>query len=430
MRLKNAILGLLSICSTASLIACSEQKKLTEMHDATIRMDNTTLEMNENTKSMKTKTNEMSVQTRKMSDTTDDMAKTTKDMAKTTEEMRKTTDRMAGTTDHMAKTTDQMLDVTQGLAQQTQELKLDTEELYDALRQGSSLQVRELLLKALVEAPNMIAKASKAGKYFMSFEFQLWTNRSQDKSEQKRDLLIQQAIEELFIEIKGLVNSVYQETEIKTVPSSNKNSGVFDVTNRENLIASFNALAASAHKINRKQIENISLYSKKLTPYSVLDIIKLALKYEKSSEAERAKISENRKEAYKIVLENRERAILLLQTRYSFLPLSVMNSFSDFSDQNFIQKIVSTKFSWTLDLSHTANAERLEYYHSNVLKMALEDRDFLLSIGETPKLHMVTLGLLKNMKIENIPSDSDVSVLAKEKREIAKVFNELLSKAQ
>lgn len=190
--------------------ACAEQKKLDEMHDATIKMEKTTVQMNENTTKMKERTD--------------------------------------------------------SLEQKTIDVKKMTDELYDALRQGDALQLRREAYESLLKAPTLFKKISEAAKYFMSFEVQLWNGIGQDQSLPKRELLAQQAAQEFFLEIEELAprdGSVHPT----------HTGDVDDINSEKNRSASFNALAVTLHQVNRKQHRSLQETpgTKLISMYSIME---------------------------------------------------------------------------------------------------------------------------------------------------------------
>lgn len=179
-----------SIIFLVLLSACAEQKKLDEMHEATVKMERTTVQMNDNTTKMTERTG--------------------------------------------------------SLEQKTAEMKKITDELYDALRQGDALQLRREAYESILRAPTLPKKISEAAKYFMSFEVQLWHELGQDQTLLKRETLAQQAAMEFFLEIEELA---LRDGSVNATHVGNAD----DLNSEENRSASFNALAISMHQTNRKQ---------------------------------------------------------------------------------------------------------------------------------------------------------------------------------
>lgn len=311
------------------LAACSEQKKLDEMHDATLKMEKTTSQMSDNTIKLKQKTD--------------------------------------------------------SLEQLTSDLKDMNEELYDALRQGNALQLRREAYKEILAAPTMFKKISEAGKYFMSFEVQLWNELGQDKVLPKRDILKQQAAEEFFLEIEELAprDGSVDPTAQGEVSNTNINSD-------KNRSASFNAMAAAMHKVNRKQ--NLTLKSdpalKEVSMYSIMEEALLLPRDQAQKEG-----------AAREVLAHEAKAIQLLQARYNIFQMIFLDAVSDIGAKSFIDKAKMVLSGWEFN-SDSLNATKTEYLNSQVLVHALNAKNLLLKLGHKPVLDENLGKILKNMNLK------------------------------
>ncbi|QDK36995.1 hypothetical protein [Bdellovibrio sp. NC01] len=312
----------------------------------------------------------------------DDMHDATGKMADTTDKMNNTTSQMNKTTTEMNGTTSEMKDKMTSLEKKTEELKQITDELYDTLRQGNALQLRREAMTEIVKAPTLFRKISESNKYMMSFEFQIWNNLGQDAEPEKRDLLAQQAALEFFLDIEGFAprdNSVnvLAEPDMK------------DLNSQDNRTASFNALAAAMHQVNRKEtraeknIKNLP----NMTMYAIMEKALLASREEQQSGASRE------------VMAHEDKAIQILQTRYSLFPLIFIDSVSKVGDKSLVGKAKMMMLGWEFDID-CLNATQLEYLQTEVLQQSLQSKQLLLKLGKKPVLDSTVAKFLAKMKVK------------------------------
>jgi hypothetical protein len=297
---------------------------------------------------------------------------------------------MEDTTKKMNKTTGDMAQTTQDLAKKTEDMKNTTNELYDALRQGNALQLRRDAWKSILEAPSMFKKISESAKYFMSYEVQLWNLYAQDITEEKRDILAQQAAQEFFLEIEDLAPRD-GSVQITAMPQPN------DIQSAENRAASFNALAVSMDQINRKQLNSLAL-RQDLSVISMESLMEDALLAKASINAGTAKLGT--KAGYITeVLAHEAKAIQLLQTRYNFFPLMLIDATTAISEKSLVGKAAMITLGWDLDLS-ALNEVQLEYYSTKILQPAIAARELLKKIGVKPVMDGNLAKLLAKMRVK------------------------------
>ena len=306
------------LAAVMALSACSEVKKVSEMHDATV----------------------------KMSDTTEKMKDTTGEMNTTTTEMNK---KMGS------------------LQQRTDELKVVTDELYDTLRQGDSLKLRRDGYEAVLKGATAFKKFSEAGKYFMSFEFQLWNNLGQDVEVEKRDTLAQQAAQEFFTEIEDLAA---RDNSINVMANPKPN----DINSEENRAASFNALAMVLHYTNRKEVRSEKL--NKVEPISMYSIMEEALLAPRDKE---------QKSYIREIQAHEDKAVQLLQARYNMFPLVFIDSITKIANKSLLGKAKDAYLGWDFEID-TLSATQLEYLRNEVLVHSVSAKKLLLKIGKKPVL--------------------------------------------
>jgi len=343
---------ILAMTTLTLVAACAEQEKLNEMHDATVKMEKTTGEMNQTTGKM----NEV---TTKMDDKMAQMATTTERVATTTESVDKKTADVSSKLDNLGDMTN---------------------ELYDALRQGNALQLRREALSSLLKASSMQMKLSESAKYFMSFEIQLWNLYGQDKDIEKRDILAQQATQEFFMEAAEFAPSGY-DVDATATPAPE------DIHSVSNRTASFNALAAAMHQLNRKQVSTLNKDSKleKISMYSLMADALLAKKEIQANSGE--------------VLAQEKLALQLLQTRYNIFPMIFVDLTTKISEKGLIGQAMMATLSWDLDLDRL-NKTQLEYFRTEVLQQALDAHKLMTSIGVKPKMGIKVSMILSKMRIK------------------------------
>jgi outer membrane murein-binding lipoprotein Lpp len=261
----------------------------------------------------------------------------------------------------------------------TGDMKSVTDELYDTLRQGNSLQLRREAYESVLKAPTLFKKISEANKYMMSYEFQIWNMLGQDKEEQKRDLLGQQAAMEFFMEMEELAPAMVN-------PLDEPNAE--DINSDENRSASFNAMALSMHQVNRKQVRATQQNptEKQMSLYSMME------------EALLTPRDVPQKSYAREVLAHEPLAIKLLQARYNIFSLVFIDSVSHIGTKSLLAKAYQVYGSWTLDMD-SLNATQVEYLQTEVLEHAVAAKELLIKLGVKPELNSKVDRMLENKKI-------------------------------
>jgi hypothetical protein len=282
--------------------------------------------------------------------------------------------------------TEQMNTTTAEMNQKTATLEAETGELYDALRQGDSLQLRRNALENLINAKDPARKLSEAGKYFMSFEFQLWSGRGPDKTQEKRDYLILCATQEFFKDLLQFIPGDVREAQPL--------KGQILPTAKSNMVKSLNALAVTLHMLNPKQ-EAYLRADKSLKPASMYAFIEEALLLKPKLQS--GEITKEKVPAYiNEILANEKEAVYLLQARYNYVPALILARTTDIQNS----KLTALKMlasSWVLDLTKLNLAQMTEV--NMLAKWALETRDFLKRTGHTAAMDSMVARFYQNMKI-------------------------------
>ena len=435
----------LLMCSVL-LGACTMQRNLDEMHDATMDMRGQTTEMNGRMKGMSDTTTGMAGTTGgmaktmdHMSGTTDGMATTTGTMAKKMEHLSNTTDGMATTTGglstkmgHMSDTTDgmaskmaHMSDTTDGMATTTQgmsgkmedvraisnRLEAETAELYDALKQSDSNLSRQNTLKLVIQDKSVQHKLADAVKYFWAFEFQVWSGIGQDTPEKRMDLA--------FIGAREFLNDISECMEPGQVdPDPLALNEVLDKNllttgarfAQQGLVGGIAKFLANivdptapalgqelAEKGNRQLCLNAMAAQLQETNYKQTTVLKqrpelaklTMLSLIEASLRAKVEMSEKGKELSDYpefvtqVLMREENATLLLQARYNFLGTMVLGLTTNIQD-GVLAPAKMMLADWKMDLSKKNKAQVAEV--TGYLKDALRMRKFMLEVGIQPKL--------------------------------------------
>ncbi len=325
--------------------ACGTKRKLDEMHDATVSMDKKTTELGENTGKLVTKTD-----------------------------------------------------------------KLDekTAEMYDALKQGDSLNARRLGLAGILAAHSVAAKVSEAGKYFMSFEYQVWSGIGLD-TEEKRLEVASSAAREFMKDVQEFIPN---DEELVAVPLVR---GEGDAANR---LRGLNAISVAMHLLNPKQ-EHMLKSHPTLKEISAMGMIQESLKARIEIDQETKRIEDF--PAYvKDILVYQSIAEFLLQVRYNFLGAMTLarlkakseikkaglnSQINEWKNKILEYALPFTDVPNTMNLSTTMEVDLKKFNLVEVrefaryLKAAIKTSDFLNSIGVPPKIDPMLLGFYQSLNV-------------------------------
>lgn len=434
---------LVPVCVALTLFGCSEARKLDTMRDSTVEMNgttkellNTTKEMSTTTKDLGKSTEELSKKTSKMEKQTGDLTKTTKGMAKETAEMNKTTKELAATSkdlnkttqglaetsndmrDRMArmeKSTDEMKQLTQGLSKQSAEI-------YDANRQAMAMNSRRDLLESVYKAESGGQKSVFAALYFKAFEYQFWTGTDKDASEERRLSLMAEGVKEFFRAVQEFAD---EDPSVEPDPIAKRNAKEA-LSSPKNKQATFNALALTLHEVNSKQKDMLKEH-KDLKLTSMYSLIVDGLS------AEKAASTQELADYQKIVLENKELALKLLQARHNillavFLKETLNKSFAAAAERpegtkpSMTESIKSTFRKWIAEGKAAANIYlqpkttgrpyawdlNLDKYNLQQTRLlnvylngCLQTRKALTELGVSPVVHPHLGTIFKGLNLSN-----------------------------
>ncbi len=329
-------------------------------------------------------------------------------------DMKRNLDEMHDQTAEMNRTTQQMNETTGDMNKRTEGLENATGELYDALRQGDTLAARRSALDNMLKAEEPARKLSEAAKYFMSFEFQFWTNAHEDKGEAKRIDLATLAAREFFKDVYQFIpNGV-----MKTDPFAYQ----IISTDKGNLIACLNALAVTAHYLNPKQEKRLK-ENPSLKSMSMYKMIEESLLAKAPIESGEKKISDYPGYVFEI-LSNEPAAVYLMQARYNYLSVLFLGRATPIAHS----KWAGVKFfarKWTLDLNKF-NAAQIEEFNM-FLEGALKTKKILQQIGVKPEMDFMAQRMINNMTLVDITQNPKITAeKASNFREIAARLTELM----
>jgi len=349
-----------------------------------------------------------------MHENTKKMAKITEGMAGTTVEMSGTTKEMAKTTNGMAKTTGEMAITTQGMAVKTEDLRATSFEMYDAMKQGDSSNGRRMAFQEIWKADSSGSKLTEAAKYFAAFEFQLYSGIAQDQSEEKKLHLMEDATAEFFKSVKE-----FYVADEAVNPTAQAKDGA--VANKQ---ASFNAIAAALHEVNRKQKELLEKnHVKEEERISMLKMITESLK--QKSAIDSGQISYTEVPAHvRNVLENEEIALQLLQARHNFI-LTIFLSESTDITKSKLNAVKMSVMKWDLDLSKRSLPDLKKF--SRYLKAVSEARQALKAVGTAPVVDSSLNRIFGKSQLAGVET-KDNSPLSKARSEVKALFDSLVTK--
>ncbi|MBC7370169.1 MAG: hypothetical protein H7326_01300 [Bdellovibrionaceae bacterium] len=291
---------------------------------------------------------------------------------------------MKSNLDDMHTSTVQMEKTTGEVEKHSDSIDNQTGELYDALRQGDSLQSRRSAMQNLISSRDPLRKLSEAAKYFMAFEYNLWSGFGKDRSEEKRTALASLAAQEFFKDIQQLI----PDGEMKASPFA----GQVVASENSNLVNSFNALSATLQFMNPKQVSKLA-ERKELKPINMYTMIEESLLAKADIESGKKRIQDYPGYVKEILFSERE-AVYLLQARYNYLPSLVIGK----ATKAQYSKLTGAKMvlaGWTLDLA-TLNIVQIAEL-TGFMQDAQNVKALLTKIGEPAVLDGMLAKMFKNM---------------------------------
>ena len=438
------------------------QKQLSEMHDSTGDMDTQTHELNQETKevgktstdiSNKTdgivdvsnkllvKTNHISEQSDKLYDKTAHLSDVTDGLSDKTTHLSATSDALYERTSHVASKTDQVYDLSQSLFGVSTSIDGKTAELVtagknvvgvlntllDDSKHGSTTDLHLKLMPMLLEPQEIAPRLTLAATYFRSYEFQLWSGVFVDTPEH-RDRLDATGAQEFI----GFAQKLYTSTKMQINP----------LTDNQRELA-LNALAAEMDSVD--DIQNVMLAKHpEVKSMSMLNIIEEGLLHNKAIEAGSESVSAL-PPYVDAVLQDRDVAIYLLQTRYNYLSFigigSLIKDLQTPDSEDSVEwinlkkdllkehckltQMISPKMKANISIYSISQLKRMNLFLQN----AVDTRDFLRSIDAKAELHCSAKAMISLIDTSSFRFGGRESAQRREQREkLLKLFNELEAK--
>jgi|GEM_PF-3237655 len=295
----------------------------------------------------------------------------------------------------------------------------------DVARQGGGSSERRNALTRLLTLSNLEARFTEAGKYFMSFEFQLYSKKGQDLKSERMLELKSNAMMEFLADITEFAPKSF-EVNPTVVPDENINS-------EQNRTSAFNILAVSMHRVNRKQ----QLEEKSTAPATLFNMMVEGLSLKRDINAGRVLMEKNREHYYRAVLANEARVVQILQTRHNMFLLMTYALLSDFNERSnagnyfldghygrtFLNLVTFTDELIDLDQPEY-NLGRLQQVEKEALWPAVENKRWMLKLGIKPSFTMKVNLLRKVRQLRATKSGSPE--LVAQKKKIMDLYFELI----
>jgi hypothetical protein len=285
----------------------------------------------------------------------------------------------------------QVQDDMKDMQTKTADMKAIMGEILDSGRQGAGIDVRNKNFDSLHNSTKLEDKGLFAGLYFLGFEFQLWSKLGLDKNPEARDHLLKDAADEFFRRLVGITH--WDEVD----PFAGK--GLLNPNEEENEKATFNALAATMERSNRKQVATAEREGEQVI--TMLSMVKTALRAGKEIKAGHKSIRDY-PEYVEIILAREELASRLITARYQVMGLSVLGQLTPLTKnkmEGFKYKIWGK--AWEIDLEKLNVAQlRLATFR---LKEAQAAKDLLLELGIEVKMDANIAKIYGNATMKNAP---------------------------
>lgn len=302
---------------------------------------------------------------------------------------------------HLVQQMDGMAANTEHLKSGTDKVRQTSDELYDALRQGSSLQLRTQLFKSLLESESTGRKIAEGVHYLMAFEFQLYTGFAQDIDLAKRQKFMAEATQEFFMTLKD----IYVVTDTPDPLAQGDSKDIYSKANKE---ATFNALSLGLHMLNRKQEENLKK-NPGMESISMYSMIQDSLLMEKQMSKGELK-SGDLPEFARYVLNNKRMAIKLLQARQMMVKVVFLGETSPLLEgTNKISKIYNfasmNVAGWDLKLNELTASQVQEFNHLFALRK--QTLELLAEIQIEAQNNSWVERMLRKMQIPEVQDSGD-----------------------
>lgn len=302
---------------------------------------------------------------------------------------------MKNTTAEMKETTKELAEVSKKMNKSTTRIDDSAGNTYRDMRLDTSISNGFKALNEMEAANSLEQKMTAAAYYMASFEFQVWKNKDLDTPEVRQQMFAL-SVKRLFADIKEYVSSLND--------SQNFPPLITATTSADNKLKNLYAIAAILHEVNPNQeimhkVNNVAVTN-------MLELITEGLATAKSSNINQLP------EYQKIVAQNEELAVLLLQLRYNILTLKSISFVSNVQEKTTLATMYLK--SWTPDLSNLSNASKVEYA-IKVTQAALDARNRLTSNGHkiaklylpVPLISVEFASIIKNMDVKSVKTETN-----------------------
>lgn len=301
---------------------------------------------------------------------------------------------MKNTTAEMKNTTKELAEISKGMAKSTGRIDGYSANTYRDMRLDTSISNGFKALNEMEAASSIEQKVIAAAYYMASFEFQLWKNTDLD-NEHLREQMYALSVKRLFADMKEYLGSLADSEKLPPQPNQ--------VSKEDNNLKNLYAISATLHEINPNQEALEKLNKIKLV--SMLDLITEGLQAVSRTSTPLAKAPEYQK----IVAQNEELAVLLLQLRYNLFAGKALTTIADVG--GLFAKLGKTMFTWQPDLGKLSNSAKAEY-SIKLMMGAADARARLLSTHHSLANVSGLPTIIDNMDISNVPKGPLAEVLA------------------
>ncbi|MFG1499064.1 hypothetical protein ABMA70_02565 [Halobacteriovorax sp. XZX-3] len=298
------------------------------------------------------------------------------------------------------------------LGETTDGMSDTTSQLYSQLRSAqSSVERRDAFALILNDNIEMGQKLTNAAKFFMAFEYNLYTGIKPYDNLEIRDMLFYDAVEEFYKNMASVYETdIKGEFNVKKAMKKGKmtpiHTGKWSLKKR-NYEQSFYAVAAALHKVHHRQTFNAK--NNGFAEMSMYTLMKDAL----IKDSQGATLSKS--EEYIVAGHNREISIALLKARIDIILALAINDSMDADEASFwpgLLHVISGGKLGKLELPSTFETSNAATMHeaNKKIEEALKCYDFLLSIGVKHEIDKKVKNIFDNVELpelDNIQAQND-----------------------
>ncbi|WP_419171998.1 hypothetical protein [Halobacteriovorax sp.] len=294
----------------------------------------------------------------------------------------------------------------------TDDMSDTTSQLYSQLRSAqSSVERRDVFGLILNDKVEMGQKLTNAAKFFMAFEFNLYTGIRPYDNPAIRDMLFFDAVEEFYKNMASVYETdVKGEFNVKKAMEKGKmtpiHTGKWSLK-KNNYEQAFYAVAAAMHKVHHRQTYNANKNG--FAEASIYTLMKDAL----VKDAHGATLSKY--EEYMVAGNNKEISIALLKARIDIILALAIKDSMDKDEASFwpgLLHVITGGKLGKLELPstfETSNEATMKEANKKI-EEALKCYDFLLSIGVEHKIDEKVKNIFDNVELpelDNIQAENE-----------------------